>query len=163
MSTAELRLEPAQEADVGALYALECRCHSHPWNLRHFAAALRDPTTRTTVLRETEDAARARADRGVVGYCIVQVAADEMHIHNLVVAPERRRSGLGRSLLAEALVYAAGAGVDRVFLEVRQSNWAALGLYRAAGFEAVSVRRDYYDRPREDALELRLSLAAANP
>jgi ribosomal-protein-alanine N-acetyltransferase len=161
VSALPLRIEAAAEADLGALHALERRCHSHPWNLRHFAAALRDATTRTVVLRDP--GREMEAGRGVVGYCIVQVAADEMHIHNLVVEPESRRAGLGRRLLADALAYGAGLGACRVYLEVRQSNWAALELYRAAGFEAVAVRKGYYDRPREDALELRLELRPANP
>ncbi len=161
MNTQAPRLEAAAEADLGALHALERRCHSHPWNLRHFASALRDATTRTVVLR---DAAREpEPDRGILGYCVVQLAADEMHIHNLVVQPESRRSGLGRRLLADALAFAGASGASRVYLEVRQSNWAAQALYRGAGFEAVGVRRDYYDRPREDALELRLELPPANP
>lgn len=161
MSAEDHRIEAATEADLTALHALERRCHTHPWNLRHFASALRDPSTRTVLLR---DAGRDPAPgRGILGYCIVQLAADEMHIHNLVIEPESRRGGLGRRLLADALAFGAGVGVCRVYLEVRQSNWPALALYRASGFEAVGVRRGYYDRPREDALELRLELPPANP
>ncbi len=136
------------------MHALERRCHTHPWNLRHFVSTLRDPTTRVVVLR---------ASNVIVAYCVVQVAADEMHIHNLVVCPERRRQGLARWLLRDALEWGSEAGARRAFLEVRHSNWAALGLYRAAGFEAVSTRRDYYDRPREDALVLRRDILEPNP
>jgi ribosomal-protein-alanine N-acetyltransferase len=161
MSEPGLVIEAAGEADLPALHALERRSHSHPWNLRHFSAALREESTRVVVLRER--GAEAAPDRGVRGFCVVQVAADEMHIHNLAVEPGRRRAGLGRRLLADALAHAAGLGVCRVYLEVRRSNWAALGLYRAAGFEAFAVRRDYYDGPREDALELRLELLPRDP
>ncbi len=147
-------LEPASEADLEALHALERRCHSHPWNLRHFASALRDASTRTVVLR---------SDAAIIGFCVVQVAADEMHIHNLVVAPERRRQGLARRLLHDALEWGGGAGARRAFLEVRQGNLAALELYRGAGFQAASVRRGYYDRPREDALVLRREIPEPDP
>jgi ribosomal-protein-alanine N-acetyltransferase len=147
-------LEAATEADLPALHALERRCHTHPWNLRHFASALREPSTRTTLLRR---------GTALSGYCIVQIAADEMHIHNLVVAPEERRHGHGQRLLDEALDWGARSGARRAFLEVRQGNVPALELYRRAGFEAVSVRRDYYDRPREDALVLRRELPEPNP
>jgi ribosomal-protein-alanine N-acetyltransferase len=156
-----LVLELAQRDDVQAIYELERRSHTHPWNLRHFEAALRGGGNRVSVLRDPEG--RALGNKGIEAFCIVQVAADEMHIHNLVVRPESRRQGLGRRLLDEALEWGAEAGVRRVFLEVRQSNWGALALYRAAGFEALSVRRDYYDSPREDALVLRLELLAADP
>jgi ribosomal-protein-alanine N-acetyltransferase len=45
-----------------------------------------------------------------------------------------------------------------VYLEVRQSNAAALAMYRARGFRPVGVRTDYYRNPREDALVLRCLL-----
>ncbi|HET7293993.1 MAG TPA: ribosomal protein S18-alanine N-acetyltransferase [Vicinamibacteria bacterium] len=156
-----LVLETAEREDLPALHDLERRCHTHPWNLRHFEAALRDGSTRVRVLRRRR--AAPPADRGIEGFCVVQVAADEMHVHNLVVRPESRRLGLGRRLLDDALAWAAEAGVRQAFLEVRQSNWGALALYRAAGFDAVSVRKDYYDRPREDALVLRRELGSSHP
>lgn len=156
-----LVLEMAGRDDLPALHDLERRCHTHPWNLRHFESALRESGTRVRVLREPERA--LAADRGIEGFCVIQVAADEMHVHNLVVRPESRRRGLARRLLDDALRWAAETGVRRVFLEVRQSNWPALALYRAAGFDAVSVRRDYYERPREDALVLRRELAPSDP
>ena len=155
-------LEEAAEADVEALAELERRCHSHPWTLRHFADALADrKTLRIFVLRQPFEA--GEPERGIVGYCVVQVAASEMHVHNLAIEPGARRKGLGRFLLREALAWGTAIGAEDVFLEVRQSNWAALALYRGAGFEAVSVRRGYYDRPREDALILRRGRGPGNP
>jgi ribosomal-protein-alanine N-acetyltransferase len=156
-----LVLEPADRDDLPALHGLERRSHTHPWNLRHFEAALRGDGHRIRVLRDPSG--RSLASRGIEGFCVVQAAAGEMHIHNLVVRPESRRRGLGRRLLQEALEWGALEGVRQVFLEVRQSNWGALALYRAAGFDAVSLRRDYYDSPREDALVLRRELQVANP
>ena len=41
---------------------------------------------------------------------------------------------------------------EKVFLEVRASNEAALGLYRRFGFSEAGRRANYYERPREDAL-----------
>jgi ribosomal-protein-alanine N-acetyltransferase len=157
-----LVLEQAAEGDVEALAELERRCHSHPWTLRHFADAVADrKTLRVFVLRRQLEV--WELGRGIVGYCVVQVAAGEMHVHNLAIDPSARRTGLGRLLLREALAWGAAVGVEEVFLEVRQSNWAALALYRDAGFEAVSVRRGYYDRPREDALILRRNRGFRNP
>lgn len=162
MNAPPLALEDAGEGDVEALAELERRCHSHPWTLRHFADALADrKTLRVFVLRRPHEA--WELGRGIVGYCVVQVAAGEMHLHNLAIDPDARRKGLGRWLLREALAWGTAVGAEEVFLEVRQSNWAALALYRGAGFEAVSVRRGYYARPREDALLLRRNRTLRNP
>jgi ribosomal-protein-alanine N-acetyltransferase len=162
MTAPALVLEAAALADAEALQALERRCHSHPWTLRHFADALADQRTmRVLVLRRPH--APGDAGRGLVGYCVVQVVAGEMHLHNLAIDLAARRGGLGRWLLREALAWGESVGVEEVFLEVRQSNWAALALYRGAGFEMVSARRGYYDRPREDALVLRRRRPSGNP
>jgi ribosomal-protein-alanine N-acetyltransferase len=104
-----------------------------------------------------------RAGCDILGFAVAQLVTDEMHIHNLVVAPERRREGLGHRLLRDTLRWGAASGARRVFLEVRQSNWAALELYRKAGFETVAVRRGYYDRPAEDALVLHRELSEGDP
>lgn len=162
MNGAGLVLEEAHQADVEALAALERRCHTHPWTLRHFADALADRRTmRVFVLRRA--AGESGSGRGITAFAVVQVVDVEMHLHNLAVDPPSRRQGLGRWLLRETLAWGEAAGVEEVFLEVRQSNWAALALYREAGFEAASVRRGYYDQPREDALVLRRSRPPRNP
>jgi ribosomal-protein-alanine N-acetyltransferase len=90
----------------------------------------------------------------VLGYCVFEVVADEMHVHNLAVHPRHRGRGLGRVLLRQALGLGAGRGAQSALLEVRQSNWPALHLYRSLGFHATSIRRDYYVHPVEDALVL---------
>jgi len=50
----------------------------------------------------------------------------------------------------------AGRGVQQVFLEVRESNAPARALYTAQGFKEVGRRKQYYRRPVEDAIVLRL-------
>jgi ribosomal-protein-alanine N-acetyltransferase len=47
-----------------------------------------------------------------------------------------------------------------VYLEVRRSNVAAIAMYHRAGFAAVSVRKDYYRMPAEDAVVMALALGA---
>jgi [ribosomal protein S18]-alanine N-acetyltransferase len=146
-------LSRAQAEDAPALLALERRCFSHPWTMQHFRDALADERTDVLVLRARLDEGRPGTE--IVAYCVVQTVLDEAHIHDLGVEPGLRRQGIARWLLGVALGRASRLGARRVFLEVRQSNWAAVHLYRSLGFEVVSVRRDYYERPPEDALVLR--------
>jgi len=99
-------------------------------------------------------------DGVVCGYAIMSIAAGEAHILNLCVHPSMRRAGNGRRLLSELLLRAAEAEVAKVFLEVRPTNAAALGLYRSVGFLQIGVRPDYYQAAggREDAVVLVLDL-----
>jgi ribosomal-protein-alanine N-acetyltransferase len=151
-----LFLEAASVEDLGALLDLERESYTHPWTLRNLRGALQADGTLFLVLRRPADA--SESGRGIVAYTVGQIVVDELHVHNLAVRPEARARGLGRRLLGILLDLAARRGARVALLEVRQGNWAALQLYRATGFEPVGVRRDYYERPREDAVLLRRPL-----
>jgi [ribosomal protein S18]-alanine N-acetyltransferase len=94
------------------------------------------------------------------GYVLARRVGEEAEILNLGVAPDQRRRGVGRGLVEAALAVLGAAGAREVFLEVRQSNVAALGLYDACGFRVVGRRAGYYRRPVEDALILRTAITA---
>lgn len=102
----------------------------------------------------------ARDGVGLAGFLAGAWVAGELHVHAVVVVPERRRRGVGSALLARALVEAERRGVREAQLEVAADNRAALALYGAAGFQKVGRRRGYYD-PRSDAILLSLALPAA--
>jgi RimJ/RimL family protein N-acetyltransferase len=61
------------------------------------------------------------------------------------ILPEHRGRGGGR-LLMEAALEARPTGVHKIELEVFPDNEAAIGLYRATGFEEEGLRRDHYRR-----------------
>jgi ribosomal-protein-alanine N-acetyltransferase len=142
----------AAEADADALAALERRCHTHPWTLRHFQHALRDESHRVLAAWATGPAGTGPR---LAGYCVILVVAGEVQVHNLAVDVPWRRQGLACRLLATALRAAAREGAGIALLEVRVGNREAIALYEKAGFVPVGLRRDYYDDPREDALVLR--------
>lgn len=98
-----------------------------------------------------------------IGYGILSVAAGEAHILNLCVDPNCRSLGYGERLLDEMLGAARDLDVREVFLEVRPSNVAALGLYRKKGFHEVARRPSYYQAidGREDAAVLAKKLGVA--
>ena len=95
-------------------------------------------------------------DDGVSGYVVALEAADEGEILNLAVAPAGRRRGLGRALVEQMLEALRGRGVRQVYLEVRESNAPARALYASRGFTEVGRRKQYYRRPVEDAIVLRV-------
>jgi ribosomal-protein-alanine N-acetyltransferase len=89
------------------------------------------------------------------------VAADEGEIADLAVAPWARRRGVGGLLLDLAAADARDVGVRTLYLEVRESNAAAIALYESRGFGTIGRRRQYYRHPMEDALVLRRDLSAS--
>ena len=141
--------------DVTAVLAVEREAYAYPWTRRIFEDCLRVGYCCWLA----EEAGR------LAGYGIMSVAVEECHILNLCVDPTRRRRGIGRRLLAHLLDLARRRGARTAFLEVRQSNGAAMALYRHAGFNEVGRRRGYYPAPggREDAVVLARELGEGAP
>jgi ribosomal-protein-alanine acetyltransferase len=153
MTPAPVYLERATADDVDALVALERAVSSHPWTAEGFAGAIRGAAgERVVVLRA--------ADRSAIGYCVWQEVADEVHLHNIAIAPGRRGLGLGTRLLAACLGLARGRGARRAFLDVREANGPARALYAILGFRETARRRLYYAGPAEDAIVMEASLEA---
>jgi [ribosomal protein S18]-alanine N-acetyltransferase len=119
---------------------------SDPWSAQDFC----DCVSFASFLVAEADGER------IVGYVVALDAADEGEILNLAVAPATRRAGLGRALVQQMLDALSDRGVRQVYLEVRESNAPARALYAAHGFKEVGRRKQYYRRPVEDAIVLRL-------
>lgn len=95
----------------------------------------------------------AEIDGRVAGYIVVTRIV-EASIDSIAVSPEYRRQGVAEKLIRAALEGFSGD----VFLEVRQSNLAARELYKKLGFEEISVRKNYYEKPTENAIIMKTQL-----
>lgn len=96
----------------------------------------------------------ATGDEGeILGYAGLAVQPpDEAWVQNIAVRRDAQRRGIGRALLEALLAEAARRGVRKVLLEVAVDNEPAQKLYGAYGFEAVGLRRGYYQPSNTDAL-----------
>lgn len=84
-------------------------------------------------------------------------AVGEGDITNVAVAPEYRRRGLAQKLIAEFEILLPGDS-EEIFLEVRESNFPAIALYEKCGFEKISVRKNFYSSPRENAVIMKKNI-----
>lgn len=148
-SRADLRL--VSSMDIAAIARIERASFGDPWTEESFLELLGIPSAIFLV-------ATKGGENAVAGYVVAAVASDQAEILNLAVNPSERRSGLGGELLDAAFAALIARGAREVFLEVRESNVAALALYRSRGFGAISRRRNYYRNPVEDALVLRRAI-----
>lgn len=85
--------------------------------------------------------------------------AQEVEIFDVAVGSANRRQGIASLLLQSVLALAKERGATEFFLEVRESNAAALALYRKFGFAVTGRRPNYYRDSNEAALLLRLQSA----
>lgn len=137
-------------ADVDTVLHIEQQVHSHPWTRGNFNDSLA-----SGYICKVYEAANE-----IVGYAVLMPALDEVHLLDISIAGACQRKGLGKKLLGEMLALARTLKFERVILEVRASNVAAIGLYRAAGFGEIGVRRGYYpaEHGREDAIVMEYKL-----
>lgn len=119
--------------DLAAVVALENANQPTPWSDKVFRDELA-ADNRTYLV----------AGEPIVGFGGVMVIGDEAHITNLLVDPERRRQGLGRSLMLALIEAAVRNGAHHLTLEVRAENAGARELYASVGMAPVGIRRNYY-------------------
>ncbi len=91
----------------------------------------------------------------VSGFLVVRIIGGEAEILNAAVDPAVRRKGIGTGLLSTAVSSARARNAKSIYLEVRESNSAAISFYRQHGFEKTAKRRQYYSSPTENAVVMK--------
>ena len=145
------RLRPATEGDIGAIARIERSCFADPWSEESFRRLLGGPSAIFHVVGYPPEF-------DVAGYVIAFTIGQDAELLNIAVHPEHRGKGLAGQMLDALLIELRARGVRTAFLEVRESNNAARGLYDSRGFTPIGRRRNYYRRPGEDALVMRRML-----
>lgn len=139
-----------KEADASMLpelLSIETASFTCPWSEESFRAALDSDAVSVPVCLSE--------DGTIVGFACLLTVADEGELLNIAAAPSARRAGVGQRLLAHCLALCRERGVSVLYLEVRESNAPARSLYRKNGFGEIGVRRNYYEKPRENAILMR--------
>ena len=144
---ADLPVELFSAENIHGVAELAKCCFSTPWSEDIYRRELENPQSVGFVCT---DGGR------VVGMIHCNFVLDELTLNTLCIAPEYRRLGLAKRLWNA--VREMMQGVCTVcYLEVRESNQAARRLYERCGFREVAVRKNYYERPREDAVLMTVS------
>ena len=153
--TVSLTMRPEQLGldDLPDLVALEGEGQPHPWSKAQLHDALVD---------ERAHVLGMKAHAVLQGFAIFYRLPFEAELQAITVAPQARRQGIASALLAHGIAQARAWNSERLLLEVRASNQAAIAVYRRAGFLQDGVRRGYYRNGagREDAWLMSLPLAA---
>ena len=134
----------ASAADAEELAAVEAASFAVPWSARELAQTLASPFAL---------ALRAVRAGECVGYLCATALLGEAEVLRVAVLPTARRQGIARALLR---TFAENVPANVIFLEVRASNTAARALYASEGFSETGRRKNYYEKPAEDAVCMRL-------
>lgn len=145
----EFTLRAATEANIDAVLKIEERSFSDPWTRRMLLSELCEGIVFTLLLDgET-----------VIGYSILDCRVfGEAELHNIAISPDYRGRGLSGLLMDKMISDAAEKQTEVIFLEVREKNAAARGLYKKYGFTELTIRKNYYKNPTEDAIIMQRSV-----
>jgi [ribosomal protein S18]-alanine N-acetyltransferase len=145
-----MKVRPSEKEDLPQIIAIQAKnSQAAQWPELEYSQFAADPRG-TILVAELETMTPPK----VLGFAAIYRIIDEAELRNIAVDPAHYRQGVGRALVAEGRRRLLEAGAKRIFLEVRQSNKAALALYYSEGFGLHSQRKDYYREPLEDAYVL---------
>lgn len=132
-----------ESAAIDYILPIEQASHPTPWSRELFQREFELPQSKIM---------GARLGGALVGFVVFHIIVEEIHLLNLSVSPDYRRRGIGRALLARVLEEGINHGSNRVLLEARESNEAAIALYQSAGFKIDGQRPRYYTDSGEAAV-----------
>ncbi|MBR4049762.1 MAG: ribosomal protein S18-alanine N-acetyltransferase [Clostridia bacterium] len=136
-------IEPMKEEHISEIAEIERLCFSLPWSEN----ALKDELT-----NENAHFLTALTFSRVSGYIGIIEICGEADITNIAVHPDFRRFGIGKRLLDTAENEAVQRNCESITLEVRESNEAAISLYSGNGYYPIGIRKNFYEKPTENAV-----------
>jgi len=87
----------------------------------------------------------------ICGYLMVLDSIDVYEILAIATIEEYRNKGIAQELLDKIKT-------KDIFLEVRESNQTAISFYKKNNFKEISIRKNYYSEPTENAIIMKLEV-----
>lgn len=158
MSTAVemwIRVRWMTHRDMAEVLAIEHESFEFPWFDEDFRRCLRQNNCIGMV---------AEYDGQVVGYMVYELHKTRIHLLNFAVREDCRRQGVGSQMASKLISKLRPQRRRRIVLEVRETNLPAQLFFRANGFRAVTVLRNYFCDTTEDAylMQFRYRLQTEN-
>lgn len=94
-------------------------------------------------------------DDKVCGYLMILDSIDVYEILAIATIEEYRNKGIAQGLLDKIRI-------KNIFLEVRESNKVAINFYKKNNFKEISIRKNYYSEPTENAIIMKLEVNVSN-
>ena len=129
---------PLDERDFALITSAKDMGYVDEWNKDMLLSALKNQNFYgLKVIRD-------KIKEEVLGYIHYSLSVDSMDINSVFVFPSFRRKGVAEKLLSVVIDTAKEKRLDKIFLEVRETNAPAIKLYQKAGFNKVGTRKKYY-------------------
>lgn len=150
MEEKELIISYADKSDAYQISLLEKECFSMPWS---------EASLIESIEKDYSVFIKAVQDEKIVGYVGMYKTYEEGDITNIAVLRKYRNQGIGIKLLEYLFCECRKQKITSIMLEVRKSNATAVRLYARAGFIHIGERKNFYEKPVEDAIIMKKELA----
>ena len=160
MSSADIskpRIRPVEAANIADLIRIGEETNLSRWTAQNYLDEMKNPLAiMLRLIDEANSTLGFIVGRVIIGDQIERSADAE--IYNIAVSKTEQCKGHGQRLYDEFAAICRSREVVHMWLEVRESNKAALAFYRRNGFAAVQTRNNFYDNPREHAILMKAEL-----
>ena len=154
-----LQIKHLAAEHLNSAVELDRLCFGGLWSIEGYRRELDSPNSDllglwTGEIEENETSTGAsplEIPRTFIGIGCLWAILEEAHIIMLAIHPEFQGRGFGQALLWALLKSACDRQLERATLEVRESNLAAVSLYKKFGFKEAGRRKRYYEDTGEDA------------
>ena len=148
---AEIIVRELKVEDSAAVAEMEQQIFSDPWS---------EKSVLETVQQKQSVCFAAEKAGHLLGYLLAYHAADEAEIARIAVQKEARRQGAAGKLMQALEHYCEEHKMEKLLLDVRESNEAARSFYTKNGFVEDGIRQGFYVNPSEDAVLMSRQLGA---
>lgn len=145
------RIRSVETSHLGDLIRIAEETNLNRWTAQHYLEELKSPTS---IMFRLES-----VDNETIGFIVGRTVASndddeavDAEIYNVGVDPKFQRLGYGQTLLTAFLDACRERKVLKIWLEVRETNAPAVGLYARNDFIPVTIRKDFYADPRENGI-----------
>lgn len=110
------------------------------------------------LLKNNDNIFEISNEEDLIGYIIFHITDDFTDIYKIFIRDNDKRKGYATDLLNKVIELAKRYNSKKIMIEVRSKNLSAINFYKNNGFEQISIRKDYYKNPTDDALIFERSL-----
>lgn len=140
-----ITISEMQKIHIQEVADIEKEAFSIPWSKKAFEESMQYEHALFLVAKDEEK-------NKIIGYVGLYKVFNQGDITNIAVLKEYQGRGIGKMLMNAIIKKAKEREIDDIMLEVRESNQKAITLYEKTGFASAGIRKNFYEKPVENAI-----------
>ncbi len=129
--------------DVDEIYQIENESFKYSWSISQINSEL---------IREKNYNICIKKNNKLLAYAFCRIEVDFLEIMKIATTKLLRRKGLANLIMLKLNDFCIRKEKNKIFLDVNSNNFAAINFYRKNGFKTDSIRKNYYQKSKEDAI-----------